>query len=238
MKTALIVGGSRGIGRECVRRFVSEGYSVAFTYLNSADAASSLSLETGALAIRADSADEGDVERAVSSAIAHLGGIGCLVYNSAISGSSLVTDITLSQWNRMLAVNLTGAFLYARSVIPDMLKRKAGRIINISSMWGIRGASCESHYSAAKAGLIGFTKSLAEELGPSGITVNAVAPGVINTDMNAHLSDEDMASLRESTPLMRIGEPWEIAAAVAFLASDGASFITGDVLNASGGFVI
>lgn len=105
-------------------------------------------------------------------------------------------------------------------------------------MWGIRGASCESHYSAAKAGLIGFTKALAEELGPSGITVNAVAPGVINTDMNNHLSNEDMESLREETPLMRIGEPAEIASIVAFLAGEGASFITGDVINASGGFVI
>lgn len=238
MKTALIVGGSRGIGRECVRRFAKDGYSVAFTYLNSETMAKSLSEETGALAIRADSADEADVSRAVSTAIDRLGAIDCLVYNSAISSSALVTDITLAEWNRMLAVNLTGAFLYSRAVIPDMLKRKAGRIINISSMWGIRGASCESHYSAAKAGLIGFTKALAEELGPSGITVNAVAPGVINTDMNSHLSDEDMDSLRESTPLSRIGEPSEIAAAVAFLAGDGASFITGDVLNASGGFVL
>lgn len=238
MKTALIVGGTRGIGRECVKRFVSEGYAVAFTYLNRTDMASSLSAETGALAIRADSASEEEVVRAVSLAADFLGGIGCLVYNSAVSQSSLVTDLSLADWNRMLAVNLTGAFLYAREVIPDMLKRKKGRIINISSMWGIRGASCESHYSAAKAGLIGFTKALAEELGPSGITVNAVAPGVINTDMNNHLSNEDMESLREETPLMRIGEPAEIASIVAFLAGEGASFITGDVINASGGFVI
>ena len=238
MKTALVVGGSRGIGRECVKRFVAEGYAVAFTYLNSEKSALELSASTGALAIRADSASESDIINAVNEAIEHLGGIGCLVYNSAISSSALVTDISLSEWNRMLAVNLTGAFLYARSVIPDMLKRKSGRIINISSIWGIKGASCESHYSAAKAGLIGFTKSLAEELGPSGITVNAVAPGVIRTDMNAHLSEDDIADLSSNTPLMRIGEPSEIASAVAFLASDGAGFITGDVLNVSGGFVI
>ena len=149
-----------------------------------------------------------------------------------------LTDITLDEWNNILAVNLTGAFLYSKAVIRDMLKRKRGRIINITSMWGLVGSSCEVHYSATKAALIGMTKALAKELGPSGITVNAIAPGVINTEMNAKLSDDDKEVLVNDTPLMRIGEPRDVAEAAYFLAGEGASFITGEVLNVSGGYVI
>ena len=138
----------------------------------------------------------------------------------------------------MLSVNLTGAFLYSKAVIPDMLKRKQGRIINISSMWGLVGASCEVHYSAAKAGLIGMTKALAKELGPSGITVNAIAPGVIDTEMNRALTESDREALVADTPLMRIGSTRDVAEAALFLAGDASSFITGDVLNISGGYVI
>ena len=138
----------------------------------------------------------------------------------------------------MIATNLTGAFLYSKAVIPGMVSRKYGRIINITSMWGLVGSSCEVHYSTVKSGLIGMTKSLAKELGPSGITVNAIAPGVIRTDMNRVLSEEDISALCDETPLMRIGEPSEVAEAALFLAGDGASFITGDVLNVSGGYVI
>ena len=238
MKTVLITGGSRGIGSELVRHFANNGYSVAFTYKSSHSAAEALAAETGALAIRADSASESDVVSAVREAVEALGGIDCLINNAAISSFSLFTDITLDAWNDMLAVNLTGAFLYSRSVIPDMLKRKTGRIINVTSMWGLVGASCEVHYSAAKAGLIGMTKALAKELGPSGITVNAIAPGVINTDMNAKLSDDDKEMLINDTPLMRIGESRDVAAAALFLAGEGASFITGEVLNVSGGYGI
>lgn len=238
MKTVLISGGSRGIGRELVRAFSSAGYNVAFTYRSSAQEAEQLASDTGALAILADNASEEDVTRAVETALNAYGRIDCLVNNAAISSFSLFTDITLEDWNNMLAVNLTGAFLYSKAVIPDMLKRKQGRIINISSMWGLVGSSCEVHYSAAKAGLIGMTKALAKELGPSGITVNAVAPGVIRTDMNAALSDEDKAVLIDETPLMRMGEPSDVADAVLFLAGEGASFITGEVLNVSGGYVI
>jgi 3-oxoacyl-[acyl-carrier protein] reductase len=238
MKTVLITGGSRGIGSELVRHFSSNGYSVAFTYKSSVKEATSLALETGALAIRADSAVESDVSFAVNTAIEKLGGIDCLINNAAVSSFSLFTDITLEEWNNMISVNLTGAFLYSRGVIPDMLKRKQGRIINITSMWGLVGSSCEVHYSATKAALIGMTKALAKELGPSGITVNAIAPGVINTEMNAKLSDEDKAVLVDDTPVMRIGEPSDVAAAALFLAGDGASFITGEVLNVSGGYVM
>ena len=238
MKTVLITGGSRGIGRELVRHFASNGYSVAFTYRTSREEAEALALETGALAIRADSAVESDVISAIDRALDTLGGIDCLINNAAISSFSLFTDISLEEWNDMIAVNLTGAFLYTKGVIPDMLKRKKGRIINITSMWGLVGSSCEVHYSATKAALIGMTKALAKELGPSGITVNAIAPGVINTEMNAKLSPEDKAVLIDETPLMRIGEPQDVAEAALFLAGEGASFITGEVLNVSGGYVI
>ena len=238
MKTVLITGGSRGIGRETVRLFAEKGYNVAFTYRSSVDEAEALASEVGALAIKADSSVESDVLMAVERTLSTYGRIDCLVNNAAVSAFSLFTDITLDDWNAMIGTNLTGAFLYSKAVIPDMLKRKSGRIINITSMWGLVGASCEVHYSAAKAGLIGMTKALAKELGPSGITVNAIAPGVINTDMNKALSDEDKAILVDETPLMRLGEPRDIAEAALFLAGDGASFITGEVLNISGGFVI
>ena len=238
MKTVLITGGSRGIGSEMVRLFSQNGYSVAFTYKNSAAEAERLSCETGALAIVADSASESDVISAVNTVVDKFGRIDCLINNAAVASFSLFTDISLDDWNNMLAVNLTGAFLYSRAVIPDMLKRKCGRIINVSSMWGIVGSSCEVHYSAAKAGLIGMTKALAKELGPSGITVNAIAPGVINTDMNKSLSKEDIDCLVDETPLMRIGESSDVANVALFLAGDGASFVTGEVINVSGGYVI
>lgn len=238
MKTVLITGGSRGIGSEIVRSFVKNGYNVAFTYCSSDSRAQELALGTGALAIKADSRSESEIAEAVNKTLSAYGRIDCLINNAAISSFSLFTDISLDDWNNMLSVNLTGAFLYSKAVIPDMLKRKCGRIINITSMWGLVGSSCEVHYSAAKAGLIGLTKALAKELGPSGITVNAIAPGVINTDMNASLTDEDREALVSETPLMRIGEPKDIAEAAVFLAGEGASFITGEVLNISGGYVI
>lgn len=238
MKNILITGGSRGIGKAMVKAFSDKGYKVAFTYKSSLDEAESLSKETGALAIMADSAKENDVVKAVSTAANTLGGIDILINNAGISSFSLLQDLTLTEWNECMAVNLTSAFLYSREVIPYMLRSHEGRIINISSMWGLAGASCEVHYSAAKAGLIGFTKALAKELGPSGITVNAIAPGVIDTDMNSHLSDEDMKELSDETPVGRIGNAEEIAKAAIYLSSDDASFITGAVLNISGGLVI
>lgn len=238
MKTVLITGGSRGIGRAMVEAFSKNGYAVAFTYKNSAELAEKLANETGALAIRADSSLEAEVSSAVKYTIEKLGQIDCLINNAGISSFSLFTDLTLEDWNNTLVVNLTGAFLYSKAVIPDMLSRKKGRIINISSMWGLVGSSCEVHYSTAKAALIGMTKALAKELGPSGITVNAIAPGVINTDMNKNLSSEDISALVDETPVMRIGEGTDVASAAMFLAGDEASFITGDVLNVSGGFVI
>ena len=238
MKTVLITGGSRGIGRAMVELFSREGYSVAFTYKSSKEQAEELALSTGALAIAADSSIDEQIKRAVALTEEKLGPVYCLINNAAISSFDLFCDISLEKWNEMLAVNLTSAFLYSKLVLPSMISRHAGRIINISSVWGICGASCEVHYSTTKAALIGMTKALAKELGPSGITVNAIAPGVIDTDMNASLSEEDISVLKEQTPLMRTGRAEEIAEAALYLASDKASFITGEVLNISGGYVI
>ncbi len=238
MKTVLITGGSRGIGKAMVELFSENGYSVAFTYKKSENEAKSLAEKTNSLAIKADSAVEEDVAFAVKTMFDNFGKIDCLINNAGTSSFSLFTDISLLEWNNTLAVNLTGAFLYSKAVIGDMINRKFGRIINISSVWGLTGASCEVHYSASKAGLIGMTKALAKELGPSGITVNAIAPGVIETDMNKKLTKEDIEALCDETPLMRQGTSLEVAKAALYLASDDASFITGEVLNISGGFVI
>lgn len=233
----MITGGSRGIGRAMVELFAKEGYRVAFTYLSSQTEARELSARTGALALLADCEREDAILSAVAEAEAALGGIDCLINNAAISGFSLLTDITTEEWDRFLRVNLTAPFIFSRAVLPAMIRKGQGRIVNITSMWGLVGASCEVHYSATKAGLIGFTKALAKEVGPSGITVNAIAPGVIETDMNRALSEEDLSALREETPLSRLGKPEEIARAALFLCSEDAGFITGEIMNISGGFI-
>lgn len=238
MKTVLINGGSRGIGKATVEYFASHGYAVAFTYKNSKEEAEALAKRTGALAIMADSAKEEDILRAVKTTIDAFSHIDVLINNAAISSFSVFCDISLHEWEEMFRVNVTGPFLYSRAVLSHMISRKCGSIVNVSSIWGLVGSSCEVHYSTTKAALIGMTKALAKEVGPSGIRVNAIAPGVIATEMNQALSEEDMTSLIEETPLCRIGTPEEIARAIYFLASEEGSFITGEVLNASGGFVI
>jgi len=237
MKNVLITGGSRGIGRAMVELFSKKGYSVAFTYKRSDAEAEELVRGCGALAIKADSEYAADIERAVRTATEQIGSVDILINNAAVSSISLLCDISLEEWNRVMNTSITGTFLYTKCVLPQMIQKKWGRIINISSMWGITGASCEVHYSTAKAAVIGFTKALAKELGPSGITVNAIAPGVIRTEMNASLSEEDMRILAEETPVSRIGEPCEVAHAALFLASDESSFITGEIMNVSGGFI-
>lgn len=238
MKTVLITGGSRGIGSAIVRLFCERGYRVAFTYNKSKEAAQALASETGAFAVRADNRSEAEVDSAVRLVKEELGEVDILINNAAVSSFSLFTDISYAEWNDIFSVNVGGAFLYTRALVPDMIRKKYGRIINISSMWGLVGSSCEVHYSATKAAIIGMTKALAKELGPSGINVNCIAPGVIDTEMNKALSTEDVASLEEQTPLMRIGKPEEIAKVALFLAEEGSSFITGEVINASGGFII
>lgn len=238
MKTVLVNGGSRGIGAAIVRLFSQHSYRVAFTYLHSHAAAEALSLETGALAVCADSASEEEVAAAVATVCRELGEVDILVNSAAVSSFSLFTDLSLSEWERTFAVNVGGPFLYSRAVLPAMIAQKNGVIVNISSIWGVTGASCEVHYSATKAALGGMTRALAREVGPSGIRVNAVAPGVIDTEMNAALGEDDKRALCEETPLMRLGTAEEVARAVLFLAGDGASFITGQVLGVNGGFVV
>lgn len=238
MKNVLVNGGSRGIGRAIVELFSERGYNVAFTYNNSINEANELSRKTGALAIKADSALESEVNIAVATVEEKIGRVDILINNAAISGSGLFTEVSYEEWRRMFAVNLDGAFLYSKRVLPEMIREHSGRIINISSMWGITGASCEVNYSATKAAIIGMTKALAKEVGPSGITVNCIAPGLINTDMNKNLSEDDIASLVDETPLSRIGQPRDVAEAALFLAGESSSFITGEVLNVNGGFLI
>ena len=220
MKTILITGGSRGIGRAMVKLFSERGCSVAFTYNSSESSAAELSSMTGAIAIKADSASEQEVKDAVKIAEKKLGNIEILINNAAVSSFSLFTDITLEEWNKTFAVNVNGAFLYSRELLPNMIKNKHGRIINVSSMWGITGSSCEVHYSATKAALIGMTKALAKEVGPSGITVNCIAPGVIDTDMMARFSEEEKKDICEEIPLCRMGTPEEVAEGIQHSESD------------------
>ena len=238
MKNVLITGGSRGIGKAMVRLFCENGYNVGFTYRNSEAAAKELERAYGALAIRADSAVEDDVKNAVSIFRKNIGNLEILINNAAVSCFGLVGDMSLNEWRDVFSVNVDSVFLYSKYALEDMIFAKAGRIINISSMWGIVGSSCEVAYSASKSAVIGFTKALAKEVAPSGITVNAVAPGFIDTDMNAPLSQEDKNAVISETPLLRIGTPEDVAGAVLFLASDSAGFITGEVMNVSGGLIM
>lgn len=237
-KTVLITGGSRGIGRCAVKAFADNGYNVAFTYLNSEEKAEKLATECSAFAIKADASNSKDVSNAVDLTIKKFGKIDILVNNAGIDEFCLFTDITDEKWHKMIDTNLSSAFYASRSVLKDMIKRQDGVIINISSMWGEVGASCEVHYSVSKAGLIGLTKALAKEVGPSNIRVNCVSPGVIDTDMNAHLTNEDIEQLKNDTPLGKIGTCEDVCNAILFLASDKASFVTGQVLGVNGGYII
>lgn len=238
MKNALITGGSRGIGKACVYEFAENGYRVFLNYNNSKKEAEKISGETGAVIIKADVSKYDEVKQMADYIHTNYGKIDVIVNNAGISQIKLFTDISENDWNRMFDVNIKGMYLVTHSFIDDMISNKNGRIINISSMWGITGGSCEVHYSASKAAVIGFTKALAKEMGPSGICVNCIAPGVIETEMNSHLNEEDLKSLCGETPLERLGKPREIAKTALFLASDDASFITGQVLNVDGGMVI
>ena len=239
MRRILISGGSRGIGRACVRAFAQNGDAVAFLYCHNDEAAREATAETGAYAIRADVSDPEAVRAAVAEAEKKLGGtIDVLVNNAAVAWIGLMQDMTDAEWRRVLDTNLSGAFYLSRAVVGSMIRNHYGRILHVGSMWGKTGASCEVAYSAAKAGLRGLTMSMAKELGPSGITVNCIEPGLIDTDMNASLDADTKASLCAETPLGRIGTPDEVAEAILFLTSNRAAFITGQILGVDGGMAI
>ena len=238
-----ITGGSRGIGAAAVLAFARAGYNVAFTYNSHPDAADAVrrqveEINPGGLylAIRADAGDPAQVRAAVARAEQELGSLQVLVCNAGIAQVKLFTDTTDEDWRRMLDVNLSGAFYVTRAVLPGMISLKSGSIVNVSSVWGQVGASCEVHYSAAKAGLIGLTRALAKEVGPSGVTVNCVCPGVIQTDMLGDFTGSDLAALAEETPLGRLGTPQEVAAAILWLCQGDAAFVTGQVIGVGGGF--
>ncbi|MDD4171534.1 MAG: 3-oxoacyl-ACP reductase FabG [Syntrophomonas sp.] len=242
-KTVLITGSSKGIGRASAELFAEDNYNVIINYLHSepdALALAALMEKKGhsVMTYQADVSKRAQVESMVDSSIGRFGSIDVLVNNAGIAQQKLFTDITDEDWDTMLNIHVKGIFHCCQAVLPFMISKKRGKIINISSIWGMTGASCEVHYSTAKAAVIGFTKALARELGPCNIQVNCVAPGIIDTEMNAALDESDRNRLREETPLMRFGTPAEVAYALLYLASDKADFLTGQVLSPNGGFVI
>ena len=242
-KTAIVTGGATGIGAAITSLLCRNNYNVIVAYNRSELKAKQLcealkSQNYNIDTLRVNVKNPESVSNLINFTVKTFGGIDLLVNNAGIAQQKLFSDITDEDWNNMISTNLTGCFNCCRAVIPTFVSQKSGNIINISSMWGLIGASCEAHYSATKAGIINLTKSLAKELGPSNIRVNCIAPGVIKTDMLNSFSDEDLKALADETPLMRLGNPVDVANAVVFLASDKASFITGQTLSVDGGFII
>mgnify|MGYP000593298492 CR=1 FL=1 len=248
-KVALITGASRGIGRATAEEFAKAGYQVAANFCSSGQAVEEFARQMAqqgcsVLPCQADVSDPQQVEQMVQTVLQQFGHIDVLVCNAGIARQGLLTDFTPEDWRRMMAVNLDGTFYCCRSVLPSMIRRHSGSIITTSSIWGLTGASCEVPYSAAKAGIIGLTKAgligaskaLAVELAKRRITVNCVAPGVVDTEMNGALGQEVMDQLREETPLCTIGTPQQIAQVSLFLAGEQASFVTGQVISPNGGF--
>ncbi len=238
MKKVIISGGTRGIGLACVKAFCNNGDVVAFIYKKSDYQAEEIAKKYGAIGIRADISREEEVTRAVGIALEKLGGVDVLVNNAGISNIGLFTEMSGASWQNVVDTNLSGVFFMCREVSREMIKNQKGKIINIGSVWGRVGASCEVAYSASKAGVRGLTMAMAKELGPSGITVNCVEPGVIQTDMNLQFDQITMKELCDATPLCRIGKPEDVADAVLFFASNRANFITGQILGVDGGFEI
>lgn len=243
MKTAFVTGGSRGIGAAIALSLGRAGYAIALNYHQNHSAAHKV-LETLQMEqipcclCPADVSDEAAITAAVCKAQAELGTIAVLVNNAGIAHQGLFQDTDSNTWHNLFATIVDGAYYATKAVLPAMIREKQGNIVNISSIWGLRGASCEVAYSSAKAALIGLTRSLAAEVAPSGVRVNAIAPGVIRTDMVTPLGEETITALANDTPLGRLGTPTDIANAVLFLISEKASFITGQVLTVDGGFVV
>ena len=243
MQIALITGGTGGIGETCVRLFASKGWSVLFLTSSQPEKAAALTAELRASGAsvdwrQCDLRDPAQVKASIHDLMTTWHHVDLLINNAGVSFTGLLTDMSDEDWDRVFDINVRAAFLLSRELLPGMISRQQGSIINISSMWGETGASCEVAYSASKAALIGFTKALAKEAGPSGIRVNCITPGVIDTRMNAHLSEADLDDLKDCTPLGRIGTPEDVAKAALFLAESDSSFITGQVLGVNGGFVI
>ncbi len=237
MRNVVITGGTRGIGAACTRLFAQNGDRVFALYRSDNASAECIAEETGAYIIKADVSVPEDVDAAVRE-IHRCGQIDVLINNAGIAQIKMFSDITNADWDEMMNVNVKSAFLMTQAVLPDMIHEKRGKIINVSSMWGQTGGSCEVHYSASKAAVIGFTKALAKELGPSGICVNCVSPGVIATDMNACIDKEAAEELKNEIPLGRIGSAEDAAKSIFFLAGKDADYITGQVLAVNGGIVI
>ncbi len=241
-KVALVTGGAKGIGAATVKKLCKDGYAVAINYNTSEQRALSLcsfcaSEGFTAIPVKCDVSVSSDVEKMFSQIEEKLGTVELLVNNAGVSLWGLFDTVTDEEWNNVIGTNLTGTFNCIRRAIPAMLNKKYGRIINISSVWGQEGASCEAVYSASKAGIIGLTKALAKEYAPSGITVNCLCPGVIDTDMMSRFSDEEKAVICEEIPVGRMGTPEEIAHAVSFLADKNSAYITGQILGINGGMI-
>lgn len=243
MKTAVITGAAKGIGAAIAVAFAKAGYKVVINYNKSEERAIALcqilndTYPTEAVCIKADVSTSEGAKKLITEAVTAFGDIDVLVNNAGIAQQKLFTDISDADWNAMLDTNLSSVFYTSRAAVPFMVSKKSGSIVNISSIWGETGGSCEVHYSAAKAGVIGLTKALAKELGPSNITVNCVCPGVIKTDMLNSFTEEDLKALAEETPVMRLGTPKEVADAVFYLATNS-GFVTGQVLSVNGGLYV
>lgn len=242
-RTVLVTGASRGIGNHIARLFAIRGYNVAINYNKNMEQAERLleelqKADCNAILAQADVSDKEQVQNMIHQVNKRFGDIEILINNAGIAKQQLFTDITSDEWDLMFDVNVKGMFHCIQGVLPSMIRNHNGKIINISSIWGITGASCEVLYSATKAAIIGMTKALAKELGPSNIQVNCVAPGVIDTDMNSDLDSAALEELKEQTPLGVIGKGIDIAETVFFLASGKADFITGQVISPNGGFLI
>ena len=237
MKTVVITGSSRGIGAATAKLFAENGFNVCVNYFHSEKAAKELTASLpSAVAVKADISKKADAVALIEAAAETFGHVDVLVNNAGIAlPPQLVTDVSDADYDRVFDINMKGVHNTVSAVLPQMVNRKSGNIVNISSLWGVVGGSCETVYTASKAAVIGYTKALAKELGPSGIRVNCVAPGFIRTEMNARFSEEEIASFAEETPLCRVGGPQDVATAVFFLATDMSDFITGQTLCVDGG---